>query len=50
MLLSNRDQFNSAIESAANRLKFLQLGSILLPLLAIGLTLLGYQARINEYW
>ena len=50
VLLANRDQFNSAIDSAANRLKFLQLGSILLPLLAIGLTLLGYQARINEYW
>ena len=50
VLLANRDQFNSAIDSAANRLKFLQLGSILLPLLAIGLTLVGYQARINEYW
>ena len=50
VLLSNRDQFNSAIESAANRLKFLQLGSILLPLLALAFMLLGYQARINEYW
>jgi len=50
VLLKNRDQFDANVDSSVNRLRWLQLGAILLPLLAIAMTLVGYQARINEYW
>ena len=50
VLLTNRDQFNGSVDSAANRLDWLELGAVLLPLLAALLTLAGYQSRINEYW
>jgi len=50
VLLKNRDQFAASVDSSVNRLKWLQLGAIVLPLLAIMFALIGYQARINEYW
>ena len=50
VLLANRDQFESAVASADNRVNWLLLGSIFLPVLAIIFTLVGYQVRINEYW
>lgn len=50
VLLANRDQFDASVSSAANRLNWLQLGAVLLPLLAAILALAGYQSRINEYW
>ena len=50
VLLANQDQFDSSVASAANRLNWLQLGAVLLPLFAAMLALAGYQARINEYW
>lgn len=50
VLLANRDQFNDAVASASNRMRWLRLGSIFLPMLAALLTLGGYQLRINEYW
>lgn len=50
VLLANRDQFNLGVQSANDRLAGLSLGMALLPLLAVGLVLAGYQPRINEYW
>jgi hypothetical protein len=50
VLLANRDQFNASVQSATNRLNWLLLASILLPILAAAFALAGYQARINEYW
>ncbi len=50
VLLANRDQFDASVSSAANRLNWLQLGAVLLPLFAAVLALAGYQSRINEYW
>ena len=50
LLLSNRDQFDGLVASAENRLNFISLGLIALPLLAVLFVLAGYQPRINEYW
>lgn len=50
VLLANRDQFNASVSSATNRLRWLQLGALMLPLIAAVLALAGYQTRINEYW
>lgn len=50
VLLANRDQFNESVQSAANRLEWLLIGMIGLPLLAAAFALGGYQTRINEYW
>ncbi len=50
VLLANRDQFNDSVASASNRMRWLRLGAIFLPMLAALLTLGGYQLRINEYW
>jgi len=50
VLLNNRDQFDSSVASAANRLAWIVLGMIALPLLAAVCVLAGYQPRINEYW
>ena len=48
-LLANRDQFESGVDSASNRLRWLLLGSILLPLFAALLAWFGYEQRIGEY-
>ena len=50
ILLSNRDQFNIGVESANDRLRFLSIAMVLLPLLGAVFVLAGYQPRINEYW
>ncbi len=50
VLLNNRDQFDSSVASAANRLNWISLGMIALPLLAAAFVMAGYQPRINEYW
>lgn len=50
VLLSNRDQFNLGVESANDRLRWLTIGMVLLPLLGVVFVLAGYQPRINEYW
>lgn len=50
VLLANRDQFDDSVKSAANRLNWLVVGMIGLPLLAAAFALGGYQTRINEYW
>ena len=50
ILLSNRDQFNIGVESANDRLRFLSIAMVLLPLLGVVFVLAGYQPRINEYW
>lgn len=50
VLLANRDQFDESVDSAANRLNWLLVGTIVLPLLAAAFALGGYQSRINEYW
>lgn len=50
VLLANRDQFDESVKSAANRLNWLLVGMIGLPLLAAAFALGGYQTRINEYW
>jgi len=49
VLLSNRDQFDESVDSAANRLDWLLIGTLVLPLLAAAFVLAGYQTRINEY-
>ena len=50
ILLSNRDQFNVGVQSANDRLRFLSIAMVLLPLLGVVFVLAGYQPRINEYW
>ena len=50
ILLSNRDQFDLGVQSANERLRFLTIAMVLLPLLGAALVLAGYQPRINEYW
>lgn len=50
VLLANRDQFDESVDSAANRLNWLLVGMIVLPLVAAAFALAGYQSRINEYW
>lgn len=50
VLLANRDQFDESVDSAANRLNWLLIGMIVLPIVAAALALAGYQSRINEYW
>lgn len=50
VLLANRDQFDESVDSAANRLNWLLVGTIVLPLIAAAFALAGYQSRINEYW
>lgn len=50
VLLANRDQFEESVDSAANRLNWLLVGTIVLPLIAAAFALAGYQSRINEYW
>lgn len=49
-LLGNRDQFDLGVERANDRLRWLTIGMLLLPLLGIAFVLAGYQPRINEYW
>lgn len=49
VLLANRDQFVEAVDSASNRLNWLLVGMIVLPLVAAAFALAGYQLRINEY-
>ena len=50
VLLANRDQFDESVNSASNRLNWLLIGTIVLPLIAAAFALAGYQSRINEYW
>ena len=49
VLLANRDQFDESVDSAANRLNWLLIGTVVLPLLAAAFALAGYQSRIDEY-
>ena len=50
VLLGNRDQFDLGVQSANDRLRWLGLAMVILPLLGVAFVLAGYQPRINEYW
>jgi len=50
VLSDNRDQFFDTASSARGRLNWLRLGTILIPIIAAGLALWGWQVRIDEYW
>ncbi len=48
--LTNQEQFNASVASAAARLRWLSFATILLPLFAAAFAWLGYRPRINEYF
>jgi hypothetical protein len=48
-LADNRTQFEAHLDAANDRLRLLELGMIVLPLLAAALALWGVQIRWNEY-
>lgn len=48
-LADNRAQFEARLDAASDRLRLLELGMLVLPLLAAALALLGVQIRWNEY-
>lgn len=50
LVLTNQEQFNTAVENADARLAWLSYGALILPLLAAVFTWLGYRPRINEYF
>jgi hypothetical protein len=48
-LADNRGQFESSLDAASDRVRLLDLGMVVLPLLAAALALWGIQIRWNEY-
>jgi hypothetical protein len=48
-LADNRGQFEAHLDAASDRLRLLDLGMVVLPLLAAALALWGIQIRWNEY-
>jgi CHASE3 domain sensor protein len=50
LLQDNQSEFVAGLDDAGRSLRWLSLGTLALGLLAAAMALVGFQARINEYW